>query len=180
MSHQQHRREAPRRVPVAVLTVSDTRTPDTDTAGALIRRLLARAGHPVVDSAIVPDVTARVRRVLRRWAGDRCIRAVILTGGTGISPRDRTFEAVEELLEKRLEGFGEIFRMLSYRQVGPAAILSRAVAGTWRGRLLFSLPGSERAVRLAMEKIILPELGHLAYEVSRSPAQSRRGVPRRS
>lgn len=175
MGHHQHRRDAPRRVGAAVLTISDTRTPDTDTAGALVRRLLTRAGHSVVDSAIVPDETTRVRRVLRRWARDRRIHALILTGGTGISPRDRTFEAVEGLLEKRLEGFGEIFRMLSYRQVGSAAILSRAVAGTWKGRILFSLPGSERAVRLALQKIILPEMGHLVYEISRSPAKSRGG-----
>ena len=178
MGHHQHRLEAPRQVPTAVLTISDTRTKDTDTSGALIRRLLSRAGHPIVASAILPDEPASIRRALRAWGRDRRIRAVILTGGTGISPRDGTFEAVDGLLEKRLEGFGEIFRMLSYRQIGAAAILSRAVAGTYRGRILFSLPGSEKAVLLAMEKIILPELGHLDHELSRhpSPRAARRHV----
>ena len=178
MGHRRHRLEAPRQVPTAVLTISDTRTQDTDTSGALIRRLLSRAGHPIVGSAILPDEPARIRRALRAWGRDRRIRAVILTGGTGISPRDGTFEAVDGLLEKKLEGFGEIFRMLSYRQIGASAILSRAVAGTYRNQILFSLPGSEKAVTLAMEKIILPELGHLAHELSRRPPTraSRRNV----
>lgn len=176
MGHHQHRLEGPRQVPTAILTVSDTRTVESDTSGALIRRLLSRAGHPIVASVILPDEPSRIRRALRAWGRDRRIRAVILTGGTGISPRDGTFEAVDGLLEKKLEGFGEIFRMLSYRQVGSAAILSRATAGTYRGRILFSLPGSEKAVALAMKKIILPELGHLVRELSRhaSPRGARR------
>jgi molybdenum cofactor biosynthesis protein B len=178
MGHHVHRREAPRQVPTAILTVSDTRTPDTDSSGTLIRRLLDRAGHPVVEQAILPDEPGRIRRLLRTWSRDPRIRAVVLTGGTGISPRDRTIESLEGLLEKKLEGFGEIFRMLSYRQVGSAAILSRAVAGTYRGRIILSLPGSERAVALAMRKIILPELGHLAYEASKLP-QRFRGRARR-
>ena len=175
MGHHRHRREAPRHVPTAVLTVSDTRTPGTDTGGALIRRLLLRAGHPVVDSRILPDEPGRIRRMLQSWCRDPRVRAVILTGGTGISPRDGTFEAVDGLLEKKLEGFGEIFRILSYRQVGPAAFLSRATAGTYRGRVIFSLPGSERAVALAMEKLILPELGHVVGEISGHPPRSRGG-----
>jgi len=180
MSHHAHRREAPRRVPTAVLTVSDTRTFEDDTGGALIRRLLSRAGHPVVKSRILPDEPERIRRALRSWGRDPSVRAVILTGGTGISPRDGTFEAVDGLLEKRLEGFGEIFRILSYRQVGSAAYLSRATAGIYRGRIIFSLPGSERAVALAMEKLILPELGHLACEISRHAPRCRRGSRSRS
>jgi molybdenum cofactor biosynthesis protein B len=185
MGHPSHRREAPRRVPTAVLTVSDTRTLETDSSGALIRRLLVGAGHAVVEHAIVPDEPARIRRRVRAWSRDPRIRAIIITGGTGISPRDRTLEAVEDLLEKTLTGFGEIFRMLSYAEVGSAAILSRAVAGTYRGRILFSLPGSEKAVALAMGKIILPELGHLALEVSKHtsqthPARSSRGNARSS
>jgi molybdopterin adenylyltransferase len=181
MTHHLHRRAAPRRVVAAVLTVSDTRTAANDISGALIRRLLSRAGHRVESSAILPDEPARIRRLLRTWAGNPGIQAILLTGGTGISPRDGTYEAVESLLEKRLEGFGEIFRLLSYRQVGPAAILSRAVAGSFRGRILFSLPGSERAVELAMRRIILPELGHLVGELSKSPAppSGRRGFPSR-
>lgn len=178
MGHHRHRLEALRQIPTAVLTISDTRTEDTDTSGALIRRLLSRAGHPIVAFAIVPDEPALIRRALRAWGRDPRIRAVILTGGTGISARDGTFEAVDGLLEKKLEGFGEIFRMLSYRQVGTAAILSRAVAGTYRGRILFSLPGSEKAVALAMKKIILPELGHLVRELTRhpTPRPARRSV----
>jgi molybdenum cofactor biosynthesis protein B len=169
---------APRRVSTAVLTISDTRTRDTDSGGALIRRLLNRAGHPVVEQGILPDEPARIRRRLRDWASDPRIQAIILTGGTGISPRDRTFESVESLLEKKLEGFGEIFRMLSYAEVGSAAILSRATAGTYRGRLLFSLPGSEKAVALAMGKIILPEIGHLVYEISKNAPRSRSRIRR--
>jgi molybdenum cofactor biosynthesis protein B len=134
----------------------------------------------VVEHVILPDEPAGIRRRLRAWGGDPRIRAIILTGGTGISPRDRTFESVERILEKKLDGFGEIFRMLSYAEVGSAAILSRAVAGTYRGRLLFSLPGSERAVALAMEKIILPELGHLVYEVSKHSPRTRSTVRQRS
>lgn len=167
MGHHVHRREAPRQVPTAVLTVSDTRTAGTDSSGRLIRRLLEQAGHSVVEQAILPDEPGLIRRRLRAWSRDPRIRAVVLTGGTGISPRDQTMEALEGLLEKKLEGFGEIFRVLSYRQVGSAAILSRAVAGTYRGRIVFSLPGSEKAVGLAMRKLILPELGHLAFEVSK-------------
>ena len=181
MSHpRHHRREDPLRVPTAVLTVSDTRTPATDASGALIRRLLSRAGHPVVESRILPDEPARIRRALREWCRDPRVKAVILTGGTGVSPRDRTAETVEALLEKRLEGFGEIFRMLSYRKVGPAAFLSRATAGVHRDRILFSLPGSERGVALAMEKLILPVLGHLAGEISGHPPRRRAGTRRRS
>ncbi|HMC83736.1 MAG TPA: MogA/MoaB family molybdenum cofactor biosynthesis protein [Candidatus Polarisedimenticolia bacterium] len=172
MPHHDSLHGEPRRVSTAILTVSDTRTLETDASGALIRRLLLRAGHPVVDFAIVPDDPKRIRRRLNLWSADRRIQAVILTGGTGVSPRDQTFEAVEGLLEKKLDGFGEIFRMLSYRQVGSAAILSRALAGIYRNRIVFSLPGSERAVSLAMRRIILPELGHLAHEVTR-------GAPRR-
>jgi len=180
MSLHSHRREAPGRVPTAVLTVSDTRTPAIDCSGALIRRLLSRAGHPVVSSRILPDEPGRIRRALRSWGRDPRVRAVILTGGTGISPRDATFEAVDGLLEKRLAGFGEIFRMLSYRQVGSAAYLSRATAGIYRGRVLFSLPGSEKAVALAMEKLILPELGHLVSEIAGDPPRGRRRSRARS
>jgi molybdopterin adenylyltransferase len=173
MAHHPHRRHTQRRVPTAVLTVSDTRTLRTDASGALIARLLSEAGHPVVERAMLPDEPGRIRRWLRKQSDDPRIFAMILTGGTGISPRDRTFEAVDGLLEKRLEGFGELFRMLSYRQVGAAAILSRATAGTYRGRIVFSLPGSEAAVELALTRIILPELGHLHGEISRGPAMAK-------
>ena len=167
MGHREHHREAPRRVTAGVLTVSDTRRESTDRSGALIRRRLAKAGHAVEAYRIVPDDPARIRRVLRAWIRDPAIQTVILTGGTGISPRDGTVEVVEALLTKRLTGFGEIFRVLSYRRIGASAFLSRATAGLSGSKVLFSLPGSEDAVALAMDRLILPELGHLIHQVSR-------------
>ena len=165
MGHREHRRQAPRRVSVAVLTISDTRNEKTDLGGRLICRRLADAGHEVAQYRIVPDVPARIRSVVREWSRSRSVEAMILTGGTGISPRDGTIESVEKLLSRKLEGFGEIFRFLSYRQVGSAAFLSRALAGVCAGKPLFSLPGSEKAVRLAMDRLILPELGHLIQQL---------------
>ena len=162
MGHREHRLQGPAPVPCAVLTVSDTRDESTDTSGAFIRRSLRRAGHAVVDYRILKDEPRRIvahLRALARWEG---ARVVLLTGGTGIAPRDSTFEAVTGLLDKRLDGFGELFRVLSYRAIGSAAMLSRAVAGTYRGMVLISMPGSEDAVRLAMRRLILPELRHLA------------------
>lgn len=161
MGHREHRREGPERVPCAVLTVSDTRDAATDTSGAFIKRALAKAGHPLVDYRILKDDRAAVVDHLGRLAG-RGARVVLCSGGTGIAPRDTTYEAVTGLLEKRLDGFGEIFRVLSYRQIGAPAMLSRAVAGTFRGMIIFVMPGSEKAVRLAMRRLILPELGHVA------------------
>jgi molybdenum cofactor biosynthesis protein B len=150
-----------------VLTVSDTRTADTDTSGRAIRELLENAGHIVVDSAIVrddpDDVTARVRAAL----DDTRVRAVITTGGTGVTSRDGTFEAVDRLLDKRLDGFGELFRMLSYREIGSAAMMSRATAGTTGRKAIFVLPGSENAVRLAMTHLIVPELPHVIQQVNK-------------
>lgn len=163
----EHRATAPRAVGCFVLTISDTKTPETDTSGALIRELLTKGGHIVVAHAIVKDEPAQVTAVIREGCADPAVRAFILTGGTGVSSRDATFEAVEALLEKRLPGFGELFRMLSYQEIGAAAMLSRAQAGVVKGRALFSLPGSPDACRLALEKLILPELRHLLRELSR-------------
>lgn len=160
--HRQHRRAAPAAVPCALLTVSDTRRPGTDRSGPWLRAALERAGHPVVVSTIEKDEPRAIRARLREFAKDGTVRAILITGGTGIAPRDRTYEAVARLLEKRLDGFGELFRALSYREIGAAAMLSRAVAGTWRGILLFVMPGSPAAVRLAARRLILPELGHAA------------------
>jgi len=162
MGHREHRRAGPVSVACAVVTVSDTRDESTDRSGAFILRALRGAGHPVLDYRILKDDSPRIVRHLRALAAGRSARAVLLSGGTGIAARDRTYEAVSGLLEKRLEGFGEIFRALSFREMGPAAMLSRAVAGTYRGMVIFSMPGSESAVRLAMTRIILPELGHAA------------------
>jgi len=163
----EHKAHAPKSVGCFILTVSDSKTPETDTSGSLIRELLEKAGHAVVGSAIVKDEPSEVRAVIRSQAATHAVQAIIMTGGTGITSRDSTFEAVEALLDKRLTGFGELFRSLSYQEIGPAAMLSRAQAGVSQGRIVFSLPGSPNACRLALEKLILPELGHLVREVNR-------------
>ena len=163
----EHKATAPASVGCFVLTVSDTKTPETDTSGAVIRELLAGGGHTVVGSAIVRDEPADVTRVVREACSDARVKVVILTGGTGITSRDSTFEAVSALLDKTLPGFGELFRALSYQDVGPAAMLSRAQMGIHARRIVVSLPGSPNACRLAVEKLLLPELGHLVREVSR-------------
>lgn len=163
----EHKSSAPRSVACFVLTVSDTRTPETDTSGRAIRELLEAAGHVVVSHGIVRDepdeVTARVRTAL----DDPAVQVVITTGGTGITSRDGTFEAVDALLEKRLDGFGELFRLLSFDEIGSAAMMSRATAGTSRGKAIFVLPGSQNAVRLALTRLIVPELPHVVQQLKR-------------
>jgi len=152
---------------LALLTVSDTRGERDDRSGAAARRLLEAAGHRVVDYRILPDEPARIREQAELWiARDDC-DGMIAHGGTGIAPRDRTYEALSALLEQRLDGFGELFRMLSWEQIGSAAMLSRAVGGVARGKLLFALPGSTAAVELALGRLIVPELGHLIAELRR-------------
>ncbi|MBI1735892.1 MAG: MogA/MoaB family molybdenum cofactor biosynthesis protein [Candidatus Rokubacteria bacterium] len=164
---EEHKATAPASIGCFVLTISDTKTPETDTSGTVIRELLTAGGHRVAGSAIVRDEPRDVERVVREACGHADVQAVILTGGTGITSRDSTFEAVERLLDKRLPGFGELFRMLSYQDVGPAAMLSRAQMGIHHRRIVVSLPGSPNACRLALEKLLIPELGHLVREVSR-------------
>ena len=163
----EHKASAPRSIGCWVLTISDTKTAETDTSGAVIRELLTAAGHRVVGSTIVRDEPADVARVVRTACADEAVQAVILTGGTGITSRDSTFEAVEALLDKRLPGFGELFRMLSYQDVGAAAMLSRAQMGIHARRIVVSLPGSPNACRLALDKLLVPELPHLVREVGR-------------
>ncbi|MBI2207260.1 MAG: MogA/MoaB family molybdenum cofactor biosynthesis protein [Candidatus Rokubacteria bacterium] len=163
----EHKATAPTSIGCFVVTISDTKTPETDTSGKVVRDLLTAAGHAVVGSAIVRDEPADVERVVRDACADAGVHAVITTGGTGITSRDSTFEAIERLLDKRLPGFGELFRMLSYQDVGPAAMLSRAQMGIHRRRIVVSLPGSPNACRLALEKLLIPEFGHLVREVSR-------------
>ena len=163
----EHKATAPTTVGCFVLTVSDTKTAETDTSGTVIRELLSGGGHTVVGSAIVRDEPADVSRVVREACADARVQVVILTGGTGITSRDSTFEAVTALLDKRLPGFGELFRVLSYQEVGAAAMLSRAQMGIHARRIVVSLPGSPNACRLAIEKLLLPELGHLVREVGR-------------
>ncbi len=168
MSSDVHRQAAAGQgsVPIAIVTVSDTRTLETDMSGKLIRSLAEHAGHTVVDYRIVKDETEEVLQVLDDFTAGRA-RLVIFNGGTGISQRDRTYDVISRKLEKELPGFGELFRMLSYQEVGAAAMLSRATAGVYRGAVIFSTPGSPNAVQVAMEKLILPEIQHLAWELIR-------------
>lgn len=167
MSSDAHRATAPDCVRCVVLVISDTRTLDTDTGGRAIAELLTAAGHLVVDRRVLKDDPAPVADLVRELAASGVADAVITTGGTGITHRDSTFEAIDGLLDKRLPGFGELFRMLSFEQVGAAAMLSRACAGTCGRLIVLALPGSEKAVRLAMTRLILPELGHLVSEIRR-------------
>jgi molybdenum cofactor biosynthesis protein B len=148
-----------------VLTISDTRTAETDTSGDAIAQALASAGHEVVGRRIVRDDPVTVREIVR--AESRNVPVIVTTGGTGITSRDSTYEAISALLDKRLDGFGELFRMLSYEQIGSAAMLSRACAGSIGTTAIFALPGSEQAVRLAMDKLVLPEIGHVVRELHR-------------
>jgi len=163
----EHKATAPKSVGCFVLTASDTKNPETDTSGAVIRELLTAAGHRVAGSAIVRDEPAEVARLVRDACARDDVQTVILTGGTGITSRDSTYEAVEALLDKRLPGFGELFRMLSFQEIGAAAMLSRAQMGIHARRIVVSLPGSPSACRLALDKLLIPELGHLLREASR-------------
>src|SRR5947209_4621211 len=153
----EHRSHAPASLNLAVLTVSDTRTLETDTSGALIVELVEGAGHRVVDRAIVPDEPDRMRPLLLDYAGRPDLHAVLVTGGTGVSARDQTFETVSALLSKPLPGYGELFRMLSYAEIGPACMLSRAVGGLVGKVVLLVMPGSRAAVELAVSRIVLPD-----------------------
>ena len=163
----EHKAAAPRSIGCYVMTISDTRTEATDTSGRAIAELLEGAGHRIEGRLIVKDDPDLVRSAIERQFAHPLVQAIITTGGTGIASRDSTYEAVAGMLHKKLDGFGELFRMISYEQIGSAAMLSRACAGVVSGRIVVSLPGSESAVRLAMERLILPELGHLVQQASR-------------
>ena len=167
MSHVAHRQAAPKVVHCYVVTISDTRTDETDTGGRAIVDLLSEGGHEVLGKTIVPDDPERVRQAVEAQLANDRVQAIITTGGTGISSRDQTYEAISSILEKRIDGFGELFRALSYTEVGTAALLSRALAGTARGKIIICVPGSENAVRLALTRLVLPELGHLVREAAR-------------
>jgi molybdopterin adenylyltransferase len=162
-----HKAAAPSRVGCYVITVSDTRTEDTDTGGRAIVDLLTKAGHQIAGRTIVKDDAELLRDCIGRQLANPDVQVIITTGGTGITSRDCTYEAVSAMLWKRIDGFGELFRMLSYQDIGAAAMMSRAIAGTVAGRVVVSLPGSEAAVRLAVEKLLLPEIGHLVREAGR-------------
>ncbi len=164
-SAEKHRKASPERVRVAVLTISDTRTPETDTGGNIIVDSMRKAGHEIVHREIVKDDAPRIKKILEGFLADGGVDAVITTGGTGISARDATYEVVAQMLDKKLDGFGELFRMLSYEEVGAAAILSRAIAGAAGLKFVACLPGSTNAVRLAMEKLLVPEISHIVFEL---------------
>jgi molybdenum cofactor biosynthesis protein B len=164
-SHREHKEQAKTQVSCGVITVSDTRTRETDTSGQLILSMLERAGHRVTHYHIIKDEPDQIRPLLKTLLADAAVEAVIVNGGTGVSRRDVTYDAIEGMLEKRLPGFGELFRMLSFQEIGSAALLSRATAGTSQGKAVFSLPGSRGAVQLAMEKLILPEMPHIVFEL---------------
>jgi molybdopterin adenylyltransferase len=149
----------------AVITVSDTRSAETDNSGVLIKRLLKDAGHLVVAYTVIKDDAAKIILQMQAFCERQDVDAIIFSGGTGIAPRDTTYDVMESLLDRILPGFGEIFRFLSYQEIGSRAIASRAVAGVYQGKLVFSLPGSKNAVRLAVEKLILPELVHLVKQM---------------
>jgi molybdenum cofactor biosynthesis protein B len=162
-----HRAAGPDSVRCAVLTVSDTRTEETDRSGQLIKELLASHGHALGGYQIVPDEPDAIQRLLEQWIADPAIAAVLSNGGTGIARRDTTYDVIDGLLEKRLDGFGELFRALSFEEIGSAAMMSRAVAGSRDGTFIVAMPGSTNAVRLAMERLVLPELSHVVYELSK-------------
>lgn len=166
-SHITHKAQGTLSLGCVVITCSDSRTRDTDTSGKLICHLLKSQGHTIVDYQILKDEPADITKHLQQTIQQATSHIVIINGGTGISRRDSTFEAVDGFLEKRLDGFGELFRYLSYKDIGSAAMLSRATAGIRGQHVIFSIPGSQGAVRLAMEKLILPEMGHLVGELNK-------------
>ena len=167
MSLAEHKARAPSAVRCYVITISDTRTDQTDTSGRTIVESITASGHTVVGRTIVTDDPDLVRGTIERQLANPEVQVVITTGGTGISSRDSTYEVVGTMLQKRLDGFGELFRVLSHQEIGSAAMLSRACAGLVAGRIVISLPGSEAAVRLAMERLVIPELGHMVQQASR-------------
>jgi molybdenum cofactor biosynthesis protein B len=158
--HDHHEEHVRKNLRTGVITASDTRAPSSDKSGAIIREMLTQAGHTVAYYEVIPDDPARFLGAIRAHLGE--LDAVIITGGTGVAARDSTIEAVRPMLDKELEGFGEIFRMLSYQEIGSRAMLSRALAGVCGGKFIAALPGSTAACRLAMEKLIIPEIGHIA------------------
>jgi molybdenum cofactor biosynthesis protein B len=168
MSVLEHKQKAPEQVACAIITVSDTRTKENDKSGAAMHTLLLEKGHSVEFYAIVKDERESISSAIEKAVSNPDIQVVLINGGTGIASRDVTIETVSALFDKELVGFGELFRIISYLEdIGSAAILSRATAGTYKGRMIFATPGSTGAVRLAMDKLILPELGHVVRELEK-------------
>lgn len=168
MSTQEHKQAAPRHVRCKIITVSDTRTMETDKSGKLMKEMLEGAGHIIIEHVIVKDEAEPIRAEVLKGCSNPEVDVVLTNGGTGIAKRDVTIETVQSLFEKEVPGFGEIFRMLSYQEdIGSAAILSRAAAGVLNDRAVFSTPGSTGAVKLAMDKLIIPEIGHIVRELTK-------------
>ena len=166
-THKEHESQGPQSARCAVITVSDTRTLENDTGGQTVIDHLQAASHTIAHREIIPDEPTRMRLLLESLRQREDVDVILLTGGTGISSRDQTYETVSGVLDKALPGYGELFRMLSYQEIGPAAILSRAVGGLLGRKVLLTMPGSPAAVRLAMEKIIVPQIPHLMREARR-------------
>jgi molybdenum cofactor biosynthesis protein B len=162
MSHIEHKKLAKKNLRIAILTVSDTRILETDESGKLIKKKLEDKKHKIIDYKICKDDPKKIIEIINAYKN---IDAIIINGGTGIAKRDNTYEAVSKIMTKTIPGFGEIFRLLSYKEIGASAILSRAQAGTYKNFILISIPGSTRACKLALDKIIIPELPHMVYEL---------------
>lgn len=167
MTVQEHRRSAPHRLGFAIVTASDSRDATTDRGGPLLADLATAAGHLLAASRLVPDDAAALAGAVRAALAEPAVDVVLVTGGTGPAPRDVTVEAIRPLFEKELPGFGELFRALSFAEIGAAAMLSRATAGVARGKAIFLLPGSPAALSLAMERLVLPEIAHLVAQARR-------------
>jgi len=167
MGYKEHKKHALKNVNCAVLTVSSTRTKETDESGKLILSELEKNNHTIVSYDVIRDDKKKIRDTITKLVNNENVQAIISNGGTGIGKRDVTTDTVEKLLDKKLEGFGEIFRYLSYKEIGSPSIMSRSIAGVIKNRIIICLPGSSGAVKLAMEKIVIPELGHMIWEVNR-------------
>ncbi len=167
MSYREHKKAAPQSVSCAVLTISDSRTEQTDESGKFLKQALIQNGHRVLAYAILKNDAGAIERKIRELLNQDELQVIITSGGTGISHRDITVETISSIIEKKLDGFGELFRSLSYQEIGTASIMSRAVAGVVGGKIIICIPGSLGAARLAMDKVILPEIGHMVREVTR-------------
>ncbi len=167
MGYQEHKEKSPRNVSCAIFTISDTRTEETDESGRLLRERLTQNGHSIVQYSILKNDADDIRQKIQDLLREDAVQVIITSGGTGMSRRDSTVETVLPMLEKKLDGFGELFRFLTFQELGTASIMSRAMAGAARGKVIICIPGSLGAVRLAMDKIILPEIGHMVREATR-------------
>ena len=167
MSYLEHKSEAPKSVGCAVVTISDSRTEETDESGKLMKEKLAAAGHQVVAYRLLENEADAIKQTIEELCDEENINVIITGGGTGLSHRDVTVETISLMLEKTMDGFGELFRSLSFQEIGTSAMMSRAIGGVLEGRVILCIPGSRGATQLAIEKIILPEIGHMVREATR-------------